>query len=149
MFGRGFVRIRSRIVRGLCQREQAGLLGGVVDELPQVSRVYAAADDLEDFSLADDSFAAIARQQDADGFGGALLGFAECLGSAHARQLLCRHDNVDGSFTERRQCFRARLGTVDRIAIVEARAELVQGCLLAMQQQNLRFVLVQRHQCPP
>ena len=42
MFGRGFVRIRSRIVRGLCQREQAGLLGGIVDELPQVSRVYAA-----------------------------------------------------------------------------------------------------------
>ena len=85
MFGNGFVRLGACIVRGLRQCEQAGLLGGVVDELSQMSRVDTAADDLEDLFLTDERFAAVTGQKDSDGLRRPFLGFAERLGPAHAR----------------------------------------------------------------
>ena len=69
MFGGGLVGVGACIVGGFGERDKPRLLRGVVDEAPQLRRVDAAADDLEDFLLTDERFAAVTGKQDADGFG--------------------------------------------------------------------------------
>ena len=77
------------------------------------------------------------------------LGFTQCLEAAHAGQLLRGDNDIDWCFDERVQSLAAAGSAMHRIAIAKPGAQVVQGALLAMQQQYLCFELVQRHLLPP
>ena len=55
------------------------------------------------------------------------------------------NDDIDRRIYQSIECLAATGGAMHCIAVTKARTEAIQGVLLAMQQQYLSFVFVQRH----
>ena len=85
-----FRRLGGLVVGRFRDRHQAHLLGRFVDEFGDVFRVNAAANDLEDLFVPDESLGlliVLTGDQDADRLRGTFLRFTQRIGTAHARQV--------------------------------------------------------------
>ena len=136
MFAGRLVRVCRNVIGRLGQCHESSLLCRTVDQALEAIRCHSAAYNLEKLLVADQGLepsVVIPGEQDADGVGRSLPGFAKCLQAAHSGKLLSRDNDVYRDLAQRVQCLAAAGRAVHRIAIAEAGTKAVQGALFAVQ----------------